>query len=255
MGYYRGMQFNQALDLSESPVLATAITDRAAAGSGMAERVETPRGQQTRERLLAEATRIFAAKGFAKTSTREICQAAATNIASIHYHFGDKAGLYRAVLMTPVERMGADLPAFDDPSWPLADALRAFMGPLLSPWNGDEYATWVLRLHLREMVEPTHDYAEEIARMVQPWHQRLLTVLARHVGVPRPDAALHQLAFALGAMVHDYGLSRDCMLRLAPDLLAGPRPMEAVLERLVGYGCALVEHERRHRQPAADPLR
>ncbi|MBF9647544.1 TetR family transcriptional regulator, partial [Streptococcus pseudopneumoniae] len=51
-------------------------------------------GEQSRERLLRVALALFAQKGFEKTSTREIAEAAHTNIASISYYFGDKAGLY-----------------------------------------------------------------------------------------------------------------------------------------------------------------
>ena len=49
-------------------------------------------GAQSRERLLLAAMRLFAEQGFATTSTREIALAAGTNIASISYYFGDKAG-------------------------------------------------------------------------------------------------------------------------------------------------------------------
>ena len=37
--------------------------------------------------------RLFGAKGFEATSTREIASAANANIASIAYHFGGKEGL------------------------------------------------------------------------------------------------------------------------------------------------------------------
>ena len=47
---------------------------------------------------------LFAQQGFAKTSTREIAEAAGTNIAAISYYFGDKAGLYRAVFFEPQGR-------------------------------------------------------------------------------------------------------------------------------------------------------
>ena len=41
------------------------------------------KGELAREQLLAHATRIFAAKGFAATTTREICDAAGKNIAAL----------------------------------------------------------------------------------------------------------------------------------------------------------------------------
>lgn len=211
------------------------------------------RGARARGRLLWEATRIFSDKGFAKASTREICHAAGLNVASIHYYFGDKAGLYRAVLCKPLEDLGEDFNQFDEPGQPLRESLRRFMAALLCPWGQDELSTWLMRLHLREMVEPTPDYKDVMVSHIQPYHQRLVELLARHAGAVKADDALHQLAFALVAMVQDYGMSREFMQVLAPTLLKGTRAMDRVLERLVGYGEALIEHERRMRLEASGP--
>lgn len=231
------MKTNQALDSH------TGLANGTSGGEDAA----TARGLRARERLIEEALRIFADKGFAKASTREICQAAGLNVASIHYYFGDKAGLYRAVLLKPLEELGEDFREFDDPSLPLPEALSRFMSALLCPWGQDQRATWVMRLHLREMIEPTQDYKDVVAHHVLPHHLNLVKVLARHVGAAEADDALHQLAFALVAMVHDYGMSREFMQCLAPSLLSGDGAMDRVLARLVGYGCALVEHERQQR--------
>jgi AcrR family transcriptional regulator len=224
------MKINQALDLSEV---------------GLQER-----GARARERLLQEAMRIFADKGFAKASTREICQAAGTNVASIHYYFGDKAGLYRAVLLRPIEAMTSEFANFDDPALNLDEALRCLMAAFLSPFakgDGDEHAEHGMRLHLREMVEPSAAYKELIAQHIQPHHQRVVDMVARHVGAAEVDDALHQLAFALFAMAQDYCLSREFMNVLAPGLLDGDEAVRKVLDRLVGYGVALVAHERGRR--------
>ena len=51
-----------------------------------------------RESLLEAARRLFLAHGFAAVSIREIAAAAGTTAAMIHYYFGDKLGLYRAML-------------------------------------------------------------------------------------------------------------------------------------------------------------
>jgi AcrR family transcriptional regulator len=239
MRYHPRMKIKQALDFDEAPDKAR--PDDAA----------SDRGARARGRLLWEATRIFSEKGFAKASTREICQAAGLNVASIHYYFGDKAGLYRAVLCKPLEDLGEDFEQFDEPGLPLRESLQRFMAALLCPWGQDELSTWVMRVHLREMVEPTPDYKDVMVSHIQPYHQRLVLVLARHAGASKPDDALHQLAFALVAMVQDYGVSREFMQILAPTLLKGPKAMMQVLERLVGYGEALVEHEARVRASAA----
>src|SRR5690349_2400722 len=52
----------------------------------------------TSEVLLDAAEALFAERGFASTSVKDIGQAASINPALLYYYFGDKTGLYRAVL-------------------------------------------------------------------------------------------------------------------------------------------------------------
>ena len=59
----------------------------------------------TRVDILAAARRVFAHKGFAGTSVREVAEAAKVNKAMIYYHFRDKVDLYRAVLSNSFEAM------------------------------------------------------------------------------------------------------------------------------------------------------
>lgn len=53
---------------------------------------------EARERILEAAMQLFAARGFAATTVRDIATAAGLNLAMIHYYFGNKEGLYRAIL-------------------------------------------------------------------------------------------------------------------------------------------------------------
>jgi AcrR family transcriptional regulator len=213
---------------------------------------ETPdRGARARERLLAEATRLFAEKGYAGTSTREICLAAQANVAAIHYHFGGKEGLYREVLLAPIHELLARFEGYDDPALPLADALRLVLGAFLLPLAGpdeDPRAAQMQRLHLREMVEPSTDYAEAVSLQVRPHHEALTNLLARHIGLAEPDRDVQQLSFAIVAMAQDCSMSREFMRQLAPGLLHGPGAAERLLDRLVDWGCALVAHEHQRRQ-------
>jgi AcrR family transcriptional regulator len=50
-----------------------------------------------RERILDAASRLIASKGYAATTVRDIASAAGLNLAMIHYYFGNKEGLYRAI--------------------------------------------------------------------------------------------------------------------------------------------------------------
>jgi len=48
-----------------------------------------------RERLVLEATRLFSTDGFARTSLSRTAGAAECSVGAVHFHFGDKRGLFR----------------------------------------------------------------------------------------------------------------------------------------------------------------
>jgi len=204
-----------------------------------------------REQLIAHGTRIFATKGYAAATTREICDAAGVNVAAIHYYFGDKEGLYRAALLQPIREMTDAFGRFDDPQLDFEAALRMFLAPFLAPPGSEDDAAdvHVMRMHLREMIEPSEVFREITAQTIVPAHNALASVLARHAGLDGPDADIHQLAFAIVAMAHDYCMSREFMKLLAPDVLGRPRALEQILDRLIGYSRALLDYEIGRRTP------
>ncbi|HEX7097201.1 MAG TPA: TetR/AcrR family transcriptional regulator [Acidimicrobiales bacterium] len=55
-------------------------------------------GGSTPERLIATAERLFAERGIEAVSLRDITNACGANSAAIHYHFGSKDQLLRAIL-------------------------------------------------------------------------------------------------------------------------------------------------------------
>jgi TetR/AcrR family transcriptional regulator len=73
-----------------------------------------------RNALLETARGLFLSRGFAPVTIRKIAAAAGSSPATIHYHFGDKLGLYRAMLdaaIAPVvetlQGLGGAAPAAD----------------------------------------------------------------------------------------------------------------------------------------------
>ena len=52
----------------------------------------------TQEHILKAAVELFSEKGFANTTTRDICKHADANVAAVNYHFKGKSGLGDAVV-------------------------------------------------------------------------------------------------------------------------------------------------------------
>lgn len=210
-------------------------------------------GEQTRERLMHAALRLFAQHGFEKTSTREIAEAAGTNLAAIKYYFGDKAGLYRAVFFEMQGKPEDEIARYADPSLGLAEALRGFYTGFVEPLREGDVAQQCIKLHAREILEPTGLWQQEISEGIQPMHEALLAVLARHLGVAAPDDELRRLAMCLAGLGVHLHICTDVMDVVAPGLKQGPQAWDRWLDRLVMYGLAMVEAERQRRATSAPP--
>lgn len=198
-----------------------------------------PDAASARDRLLDGAMRLFGERGFDAVTTREICAAAGVNPGAIHYHFGDKDGLYREVLRLPVTELQQQLQGFDDPGLSLHEAIRRFIQPFMF----DDGACSA-QLFFREMQAPSAIFMDTVARDVGPLFDRFARLLARHAGMAEPTAAIHQLAMGLQAMAHDYTMTRPMLDAFHPELLADDPLLEQTCHRLADWGCALVEFER-----------
>jgi TetR/AcrR family transcriptional regulator len=59
--------------------------------------LQTQEHHATAERILEVASKMFAQKGFANVSVRDICKETGTTAPVIYYYFGNKTGLFDAV--------------------------------------------------------------------------------------------------------------------------------------------------------------
>lgn len=83
--------------------------------------------EATREALLAAATEVFAERGFDGARVDAIAARAGVNKAMIHYHFGSKEGLYRAIVASTLGHALERLGAITAERRPAAERLRAFI--------------------------------------------------------------------------------------------------------------------------------
>jgi TetR/AcrR family transcriptional regulator, regulator of cefoperazone and chloramphenicol sensitivity len=204
--------------------------------------------EDARERLLRAGLELFAQQGFAKTSTRELAETAGVNVAAISYYFGDKAGLYRAVFFEPMGgRPDAEIERFTAPGLSLAEALHAFYDNFLEPLKQGDVARQCMKLHFREMLEPTGLWEEELAHGIRPVHDALLGVLLRHLGLAQADDDLLRLAVCIEGLGVHMHVGRDVIDQVAPGLTATPAEFDRWNERLTGFALAMVQAERARR--------
>jgi len=202
-------------------------------------------------RLLLAGLRLFAQHGYTKTSTREIAEAAQVNVAAISYYFGDKAGLYRAVFAGPLSTPADDIARYADPAMTLSQALQGVYATFLEPLKHSEITQQAMRLHVREMLEPTGVWQDEICNGIKPRHAALVALLARHLGLRRADDELHRLAICIAALGVHMQIAQDVTDALAPRLNSQPRALDLWSQRLVMYALAMVEAEGRRRAALA----
>lgn len=210
-------------------------------------------GAEARGHLLLAALRLFAEKGFAKTSTRDIAQAAGANVAAISYYFGDKAGLYRSVFTEPLGVPCDDISRYQPAHLSLREAMEGFIAGFLEPLKQGDMAQQITRLHFREMLEPTGLWAEQINNNIKPAHAALVEVLARHLGVTKIDDDVHRLAFSIAALAMQMFISRDVIESVRPQLIATPKAIDLWATRLADFAESMIAVEAaRRRQPVAD---
>jgi AcrR family transcriptional regulator len=139
---------------------------------------------QTRERILDQAEALFADRGFAGTSVRDIAAGAGLTPASLYNHFPGKDALYRAVLERGVqpliERMG-ELATSENPAEAAAHIIEGVMSHLaehphlprlvvLEAATGGEHLSELARDWIHPLMERGRAvYDHEIAKGRSPW--------------------------------------------------------------------------------------
>ena len=205
-------------------------------------------GEESRKRIVLAGLNLFAEFGYIKTSTRQIAKEANVNISAIAYYFGDKAGLYRAVFTESLGSPIDDIKRFDGEHLTLAQALNGLFSGFIEPLKQGDLARLAVRLHMREMVEPTGLWAEEIDNSIAPYHEVLISVLQKHLKITRADDDLHRLALSIVAMgVHLYS-GRDVIERITPQITATHAALDILQERLTMFALSMVEAEAKRRQ-------
>ena len=174
----------------------------------MAERKSRVDGERTRGKILAEAEREFAAKGYDLASVREITRRAGVNMALANRYFGSKEELYRIVAKRLFGDLGAPMASLaekakDDASW--RAAVREWVDDFLFMSIPTEPAQALCAALFRhEVTHPTKFHEEFLHDFGKPVYDALRNLLARAI----PDETQLELwTTSVWAQVSVYALA------------------------------------------------
>ena len=191
----------------------------------------------TRERLLEAGGQVFAEAGFRNATIRDIVQrAGGANIASVNYHFGDKEGLYAAVLEHFAHEAVAKYPAHGglNADAPPEEQLLAFVRALLLRIFDQGHQSIHGRMMAREMIEPTRALDRIVEQMIRPLYGRLCAIVKAIAG---PRASLAQIEASAKSVVGQCLFYKHCSPVLSR--LEGRRPetrdIDALSRHIVAF--------------------
>jgi AcrR family transcriptional regulator len=126
-------------------------------------------------RILIAAEAIFAEKGYAATSIRDITSRAGCNLAAVNYHFGNKDKLYREVfdhhmsLLRDLRVAGIQEVLDHNPhELTLENLIRSFARFIWKPLASDDNSRLLMQLFTREMLDPHLPPGMFVQRTVLP---------------------------------------------------------------------------------------
>ena len=194
-----------------------------------------PASADTRQRLIDAAATLFADKGFQNVTVREICKASNANVAAVNYHFGDKAGLYRAVVTFAIQIMleTNELSQRAGDGLSPEEQLRGFVRVLVSRLTGEGPNAWIHRLMAREMERPT-DVLDQVTQQVfKPRIEYLCGVIGAIMRLPAADPRVMRCVTSL--QVQCLVAARPIPKPIAKSLGTGPHDLEGMITHIVDF--------------------
>ena len=198
---------------------------------------------ETRERLLDVAGEVFAERGFRNTTVREVCRRARANVAAVHYHFGDKDGLYDAVLRQTFKSAMEKHPLPQVKGTP-EEQLHAHVRAMLRRILDEGRPSWHGKLIAREMIEPTRAL-DSLVSQIRVNQQRLSYIIRQLLGPGADDDTVFRYTFSVSGQCLFYYHCRVIVSRLHPGHRCDAATIEKLAEHITQFSLAGLKEFRR----------
>ncbi|MGH7782693.1 MAG: CerR family C-terminal domain-containing protein, partial [Candidatus Binatia bacterium] len=182
------------------------------------------RSIRTETRLLEAAGEIFAEYGYRGTTVRQICEKAGANIAAVNYHFGDKEGLYMAVLRSVPDAHAEKYPrnaGLNSAATP-EQKLRAYIQSLLHRVFDEGRPGWHTKIIAREMSGPTRALDTLLEEVARPLHQELACIIRELLDGGISNDAVRLCTLSIMSQCVYYQHARAVIRRLYPEQKYSP---------------------------------
>ncbi|MFO1439399.1 MAG: CerR family C-terminal domain-containing protein [Verrucomicrobiaceae bacterium] len=156
-------------------------------------------GEATSTRILETAGELFAASGFAETSSKAIAAQSGVDLASINYHFGSRGGLYQAVL-AEAHRHFISMETLEELSaakLPARDKLKKIIAGMVVAATSKQ--SWHIRVLGRELMSPTSHLQILQQNEIFPKFRVVIGILSEITAIPPDDPALFRCAISVAA--------------------------------------------------------
>ena len=194
----------------------------------------------TREALLDAAEKLFSEHGIQASSLRMITQQAGANLAAVHYHFGSKEGLVKAVFsrrLRPLEEERFRLLEACDLSGGVEgkgveQVIHAFVAPVIrrmSPGGEHPFA----QLMGRVFNEPSEEVKSMLIQEFKATADRFLAALRQLLPHLSEEELMWRFQFLAGGMGHTVSC-RKMISKFSEGMCANTAP-EEVLRYLVTF--------------------
>jgi TetR/AcrR family transcriptional regulator, regulator of cefoperazone and chloramphenicol sensitivity len=201
----------------------------------------------SRENILLVALRLFANQGLERTTVRQIAKEAQVNVSAISYYFGDKNGLYRAAF-TETMPSPMDVDALKKSAPTLEQFLYVLFNAFIAPLKQGELAKLCMRLHMREMVEPTGLWSDTITNEIEPSLRYLQQELQQSLGLKTIDDDLQRLTINIVGMGVHLLCGRDVIEQFCPQIMDTEQALNETHAALVRFAMSMVETEAARRK-------